>query len=100
MLAAHSPARRARDGDCLSVMPAVTAAVQAQGVPAATVTVTGWHDPDATILAFLHQVTVTADGWVLDGTAQQFNPELSRHWVTSLADYLPRLAAAAGVEVR
>jgi len=97
VLAQHSPTRRARDGDCLSVAPRVTAALLAGDVPAATVTVTGWLDDAGTVIGFLHKVTVTADGWVLDGTAGQFDPGLPRHWVVALEDYLPRLAAAAGV---
>ena len=108
-----SPSHPVRDGDCDIVAARVTAAVREHGIAAETVTVSGWSDPhvlrtalvgltalagidDRKILGFAHHVTL-AEGWVMDATAQQFNPDLPSHWVAPVKDYLSRLAAAAGV---
>ncbi|MEU4841849.1 hypothetical protein [Nocardia testacea] len=81
------------DGDCLTVSPRVTEALVEHGLQAQTASVAGWLDPSATILGFLHQVTV-CDGFVLDGTARQFSTLLPAAWVAPIVIYLRDLAEA------
>lgn len=91
-----------QDGDCTVVSDAVTADLRRRGLPAETVTVTGWVDVADTafavlgfgrtrIVGFVHQVTLCT-GHVLDGTARQFDPSLPRGWVLPVTDYLVELA--------
>lgn len=86
-----------RDGACLHTAPRVTEALQEQGYEARTAAVAGWMDPSATILGFLHQVTLSGDT-VLDGTARQFNPALPPAWIAPTSQYLRRLADATGMD--
>lgn len=102
-----------RDGDCLVVAARVTAAVRALGIPADTVTVSGWHDHktlaslfpdfglmpdirDRRILGFGHRATV-AGRWILDATARQWHPGLPERWLVPLDEYRECLAAVMGV---
>ncbi|WP_157225070.1 hypothetical protein [Nocardia thailandica] len=85
------------DGDCLRIARAVTSALCDRGVPASTVTIAGWMDTEETLLAFLHLATGT-DHVILDGTARLFDRALPAAWIAPQADYLHRLAVAAGID--
>ncbi|WP_036502965.1 hypothetical protein [Nocardia aobensis] len=85
------------DGDCLHTAPRVTKSLQEQGFQARTATIAGWLDLSATILGFLHQVTICGET-VLDGTARQFYPTLPSAWISPTPEYLRRLADATGIK--
>ncbi|MBF6260240.1 hypothetical protein IU468_28715 [Nocardia farcinica] len=51
----------------------------------------GWLDEGGMVIGFMHKVTVCG-GWVLDGTARQFNSTLPAAWVASPEHYVAELA--------
>lgn len=103
LAAPHLPfGRPARDGDCTTTAPAVTATLFAAGEDSAiTAWLNGWLDADCRHLAFGHAVTLldadTTAPLVVDTTATQFRRDLPAVWIAPLADYTADLAEATGV---
>ncbi|MGW6729066.1 hypothetical protein ACWF9G_24475 [Nocardia sp. NPDC055029] len=77
--------------------PQVAGAITAQGFTAQTITIAGWLDTAATILAFLH-VATRCEGLILHATARRLDPTLPAAWVTPENQYLQALPIATEVE--
>ncbi|MEV4122885.1 hypothetical protein [Micromonospora sp. NPDC049645] len=94
----------ARDGDCLTIAPAVTVALREFNVGHVdTVPMIGWADHERGLLAYVHTVTIVAGidnlpPIVVDLTAQQFGAFLPAVWVDDLPVYAEMLAQGTLVE--
>lgn len=91
--------RPARDGDCLTVAPRVTWLLRDHGIASAvTVAVTGWiiGPRGAEVIMFMHQATAIGSGWIIDLTAQQFDPDMPDLWTATAHAYTTGLAAVTG----
>lgn len=88
-----------QDGDCMDLSHEITHTLWAAGQMAAkTVVAYGWIKMnDQPAILFGHWVT-RCDGWIIDFTARQFNPELPARWFAREEPYKILLAKYTGAE--